>query len=277
MPPVLLRLTRNYALFTLSFVALVLVLGVAERFGLPNPGSATPSSAPRCWSRRHRPDVPNDGPGRILRGRAASAGGVPTAWRLGADWMARPLSSASQARSMCRALMAWPMCGWTGGWLPGGLLLAPYRAASASSRWPTSWPAALRSPTLRLLSAAAVILVSFIYLVAQIYGVGLSHPQLTGLTFEVGRSSSASGVLVCSFLGGMRAVTWTQVAQYLIMILAYLVPVIWLSVKQTGWPVPQLHLARQLQIVAEREQALMRDPAELQVQEIHAQQAGRRP
>ena len=64
----------------------------------------------------------------------------------------------------------------------------------------------------------------------------------------------------------MRAVTWTQVAQYLIMILAYLVPVIWLSVKQTGWPVPQLHLGTQLQIVAEREQALMRDPAELQVQ-----------
>ncbi|MEL4382935.1 hypothetical protein, partial [Shewanella algae] len=69
------------------------------------------------------------------------------------------------------------------------------------------------------------------------------------------------------------AVTWTQVAQYLIMILAYLVPVIWLSVKQTGWPLPQLVYGQQLHQIAERERELIRDPAELQVRAIHQQRA----
>uniref|UniRef100_UPI001953D3F0 sodium:solute symporter family transporter n=1 Tax=Escherichia coli TaxID=562 RepID=UPI001953D3F0 len=63
------------------------------------------------------------------------------------------------------------------------------------------------SRTLRLVGAGATILVSFVYLVAQIYGVGLITTRLTGLGFEVGVFVGLGGVLVCSFLGGMRAVT----------------------------------------------------------------------
>ena len=86
----------------------------------------------------------------------------------------------------------------------------------------------------------AAILCSFVYLVAQIYGVGLITTMLTGVDFVIGIFLGLGGVLVCSFLGGMRAVTWTQVAQYIILVIAYLVPVVWLSVKQTGVPVPQI-------------------------------------
>ena len=71
------------------------------------------------------------------------------------------------------------------------------------------------------------------------------------------------GILVCSFLGGMRAVTWTQVAQYIILIIAYMIPLVWLSVKQTGFPVPQAIYGYQLQKVTEREKQLLKaDPKE---------------
>src|SRR6218665_1639210 len=123
------------------------------------------------------------------------------------------------------------------------------------------------------MAAAAAILVSFIYLVAQIYGVGLITTRLTGMAFEIGVFVGLGGVLVCSFLGGMRAVTWTQVAQYIMLILAYLVPVIWLSVKQTGVPVPQAVYGYQLQKISEREQELLRDPRELQVQQVFRERA----
>ena len=81
------------------------------------------------------------------------------------------------------------------------------------------------------------MLCSFVYLVAQIYGVGLITTRLTSIaSFEIGVFLGLGGVLVCSFLGGMRAVTWTQVAQYIVLVVAYLVPVVWLSLKQTGMP-----------------------------------------
>ncbi|MDQ5946281.1 MAG: cation/acetate symporter, partial [Pseudomonadota bacterium] len=92
----------------------------------------------------------------------------------------------------------------------------------------------------RFLGIVAAILCSFTYVVAQIYGVGLITTRLSGLAFEVGIFVGLGGILVCSFLGGMRAVTWTQVAQYIILIVAYMIPVVWLSVKHTGIPVPQI-------------------------------------
>jgi len=70
---------------------------------------------------------------------------------------------------------------------------------------------------------------------------------------------------VCSFLGGMRAVTWTQVAQYIILIIAYLTPVIWLAVKQTGVPIPQAIYGMQLQSITATEKKLMNDPKEKEV------------
>ena len=95
----------------------------------------------------------------------------------------------------------------------------------------------------------AAILCSFTYVVAQIYGVGLITTRLTGVPFEIGVFLGLGGILVCSFLGGMRAVTWTQVAQYIILIVAYMIPVVWLSVKITGVPIPQVVYGKVLEKV----------------------------
>ena len=110
-----------------------------------------------------------------------------------------------------------------------------------------------------MIGAAAAILVSFTYVVAQIYGVGLMTTHLTGVAFEIGMFG-LGGILVCSFLGGMRAVTWTQVGQCIVLLIAYLVPVVWLSVKQTGIPLPLLSPVPEK--VTAREAELMADPRE---------------
>ncbi len=86
----------------------------------------------------------------------------------------------------------------------------------------------------------AAVLCSFTYVIAQIYGVGIITSRFTGLEFGIGVFVGLAGILVCSFLGGMKAVTWTQVAQYIILIVAYMIPVVWLSVKHTGNPIPQI-------------------------------------
>ena len=125
----------------------------------------------------------------------------------------------------------------------------------------------------RTIAVIATLIISFTYVVAQIYGVGLITTRLTGVAFELGIFLGLGGILVCSFLGGMRAVTWTQVAQYIILIVAYLIPVVWLSVKQTGVPVPQIIYGQQLMKVTEKEKALIDDPKEKEVIAIFKQRA----
>ncbi|MBG6074944.1 cation/acetate symporter [Polaromonas sp. CG_9.11] len=125
----------------------------------------------------------------------------------------------------------------------------------------------------RFIGLAAAMLCSFTYLVAQIYGVGLITAYLTGIAFELGIFLGVGGILVCSFLGGMRAVTWTQVAQYIILLIAYLIPVVWLSVKQTGIPVPQAIYGYQLEKVTAKEKELATDSKELEVRAIFSQRA----
>jgi len=192
----------------------------------------------------------------------------------GADWM-----SAASFIGMAGTLylsgyggLAFVL-GWTGGFCLLALCIAPYLRRFGQYTIPDFLGARYGGHAVRLLSAGAAIGVSFIYLVAQIYGVGLITARLTGMAFEIGVFVGLGGVLVCSFLGGMRAVTWTQVAQYIILIVAYLVPVVWLSVQQTGSPLPQAVYGQQLSQISEREQQLLRDPAELQVREVFRQRA----
>jgi cation/acetate symporter len=102
---------------------------------------------------------------------------------------------------------------------------------------------------------------------------------MTGISFELGIFVALGGMLVCSFLGGMRAVTWTQVGQYIILVIAYLVPVVWLSIKHTNMPVPQLSAGVVLQQVTEKEIYLQNDPSEIEVRRLwqeRADEMGRR-
>jgi cation/acetate symporter len=159
--------------------------------------------------------------------------------------------------------------GWTGGFCLLALLVVPYLRKFGQFTLADFFAARYGGKAPRMMAALAAILCSFVYLVAQIYAVGLISSRLTGIAFEIGIFMGLGGVLMCSFLGGMRAVTWTQVAQYIVMIIAFLVPVVWLSVKQTGSPLPHFVFGAQLEKVTAREAQLLRNPGELQVQEIY--------
>jgi cation/acetate symporter len=184
----------------------------------------------------------------------------------GSDWM-----SAASFIGMAGTLylggysgLAFIM-GWTGGYCLVAFLLAPYLRKFGQFTIPDFLGARYEGNLPRTIGVFAAILVSFVYVVAQIYGVGLITSRLTGLEFEIGVFAGLAGILVCSFLGGMRAVTWTQVAQYIILIIAYMIPVVWLSVKQTGVPVPQAIYGQQLTAVTAAEKRIKADPKEQEV------------
>jgi cation/acetate symporter len=192
----------------------------------------------------------------------------------GADWM-----SAASFIGLAGTLyltgfngLAFIM-GWTGGYCLVAFLLAPYLRKFGQFTIPDFLGERYGGNLPRMLGVMAAILCSFTYVVAQIYGVGIITARLTGVAFELGIFLGLGGILLCSFLGGMRAVTWTQVAQYLVLIVAYLLPVVWLSVKQTGVPVPQAIYGFQLQKVTEREKELSNDPKELQVRHMFSERS----
>jgi cation/acetate symporter len=192
----------------------------------------------------------------------------------GADWM-----SAASFIGMAGTLylsgydgLAFIM-GWTGGYCLVALFLAPYMRKFGQFTIPDFLGERYGGHIPRFIGVVAAILCSFTYVVAQIYGVGLITARLAGVEFEVGIFLGLSGILVCSLLGGMRAVTWTQVAQYIILIVAYLIPVVWLSVKQTSIPVPQAIYGYQLEKVTAKEKLLTNDPKELEVRAIFKQRS----
>jgi len=156
--------------------------------------------------------------------------------------------------------------GWTGGFCLVALLVAPYLRSMGLYTVPDYFELRYGGRWPRVIAAVAAILCSFTYVVAQIYGIGLIASRLTGVQFEIGILLGLGGVLLCSFLGGMRAITWTQVAQYVILLLAFLIPVSWLAYKQLGNPLAPLVYGEQLRKIEQLERKLMDSPAEKQVQ-----------
>ena len=161
--------------------------------------------------------------------------------------------------------------GWTGGFVLVALLIAPYLRKFAQYTVPDFLAARYgggaggRGGPVRALAVSATILVSFTYVVAQIYAVGLIASRFTGVDFSVGIFLGLASILVCSFLGGMRAITWTQVAQYTILLVAFLIPTMWLSVKHADNPIPQVAYGSLLPKLTAREAELANDPREAQV------------
>jgi cation/acetate symporter len=192
----------------------------------------------------------------------------------GADWM-----SAASFIGMAGTLyllgfdgLAYVL-GWTGGYVLVALLLAPYLRKFGQFTIPDFLGARYDGNIARTVGLLSAILASFVYVVAQIYGVGLITSRFTGVEFAVGVFLGLAGILVCSFLGGMRAVTWTQVAQYIILIIAYMIPVVMLSVRFTGNPIPQIAYGPVLEKVTQREKELTADPVEHQVRDLFKQRA----
>jgi len=192
----------------------------------------------------------------------------------GADWM-----SAASFIGMAGTLflqgfdgLAWVM-GWTGGFCLVALFLAPYLRKFGQFTIPDFLAERYGGNIVRGIGVVAAITCSFVYVVAQIYGVGLIVSRMTGLEFGVGVFVGLAGILVCAMLGGMRAVTWTQVAQYIVLIIAYLTPVVWLGVKHTGIPVPQFAYGYTLQKLGDVEKKITADPKEQEVRKIFADRA----
>ncbi len=266
------RLHRLYAGFVLGLLVSVLLLVALEWAGVPKAwlglgfllitvllyagiGLACRTTQPEAYYVADR-RVP-----AIYNGMATAA-----------DWM-----SAASFMGLAGALyisgfggLAFVL-GWTGGFCLVAFLLAPYLRKFGQYTVPDFLGARYGEPWPRLIGVGAVILVSFTYVVAQIVGVGLIVSRLIGVAFELGVFLGLGGVLVCSFLGGMRAITWTQVTQYTVLIVAFLLPVMWLSVKQTHNPVPPLAYASQLEAIGVKEDKLLVDPAELAVRGWYAE------
>jgi cation/acetate symporter len=268
------RLNKLYLLYTLAFVSLVAVLGVLEQMGMPRSwiGFVFLIATIGVYAAIGLVCRTTDATEYYVAGRSVPA--VYNGMATGADWM-----SAASFIGMAGTLyisgytgLAFVL-GWTGGYVLVALLLAPYLRKFGQFTIPDFLGERYGGHIPRLIGVVAVILVSFTYVVAQIYGVGLITSRLTGVAFELGVFLGLGGILVCSFLGGMRAVTWTQVAQYIVLIVAFLIPVMWLSIKQTSSPVPQLSYGYQLAQVGQLEQTLISDPKELEVQAIFAQRA----
>ena len=262
-------LNKVYTWYTGGFVAFVIVLAILEQMGLPKAwiGYLFLAATVLLYAGIGVMSRTNDAAEYYVAGRRVPAmyNGMAT----GADWM-----SAASFIGMAGTLyltgyggLAF-ILGWTGGYCLVALFLAPYLRKFGQFTIPDFLGARYEGNLPRLIGVFAAILCSFTYVVAQIYGVGLITARLTGLAFEVGIFAGLAGILVCSFLGGMRAVTWTQVAQYVILIIAYLLPVVWLSVKHTGVPIPQAVYGYTLEKVTAKEELLLSDPKELEVRGI---------
>lgn len=145
------------------------------------------------------------------------------------------------------------------------MLVAPHLRAMRLYTLPDFFQQRFGGTWPRVIAALATVVCSFTYVVAQIYGVGLIASRLTGVQFEIGIMLGLGGVLVCSFLGGMRAITWTQVSQYIVLLLAFLIPVSWLAYQQLGNPVAAVAYGGHLQAIAEREAQLLASPQEQEV------------
>lgn len=192
----------------------------------------------------------------------------------GADWM-----SAASFMGLAGTLylsghqgLAY-VIGWTGGFVLVALLLAPYLRRFGQYTIPDFLGERYGGNAARLVGVLASITASFVYVVAQIYGVGLITSRFIGLQFEVGVFVGLAGILVCSFLGGMRAVTWTQVAQYVVLIISYVVPVAILSMQITGNPIPQISYGQVLGKISVLEKQITDNPAEREVRALYQQRA----
>ena len=264
------QLRKYYTWYTGGFLVFLLVLAVAEQLGLSRQWIgycflfATIALYAGIGIMSRTADVAE----YYVAGRRVPAlfNGMAT----GADWM-----SAASFIGMAGTLylsgydgLSFVM-GWTGGYCLVAFLLAPYLRKFGQFTIPDFLGARYGGNIIRSIGIISAITCSFVYVVAQIYGVGLITSRFTGLAFEVGVFVGLAGILVCSMLGGMRAVTWTQVAQYIILIIAYMTPVVWLGVRYTGFPVPQFAYGQTMEKLAVVEKKILADPAEADVRKIY--------
>ena len=146
--------------------------------------------------------------------------------------------------------------GWTGGYVLVATLMAPYLRKFGCYTVPDFIGTRYGGKLTRLCAVIVLFVASFTYVTAQINATGTIAARALAIPFEIGVWFGLAGILVCSMLGGMRAVTWTQVAQYIVLIIAYLLPVFWMSIEQGFGFLPQLQYGDAVQRIMELEPVL---------------------
>ncbi len=253
-------LGRLYGIYTGGFVAFILFIAVIEQLGVPNRilgyffvfftlaiyaiiGVATRTAEVSEY---------------YVAGRRVPAfyNGMAT----GADWM-----SAASFVGMAGSLfllgydgIAWVL-GWTGGFVLVSILVGPYLRKFGAYTVPDFLAFRYGGNFARFLGVIVLVCCSFTYVTAQIYGTGLIASRFLGMQFEIAVFVGLVGILLCAMLGGMRAVTWTQIAQYIVLIVAYLVPIVILSTQRYGIPLPEFTYGQAIMEITAREQQLVKD------------------
>jgi cation/acetate symporter len=252
------NLGRIYATYTGGFLGFVLLLALLEQVGVPNRiiGYLFVAFTIGIYALIGVMSRTMQVSEYYVAGRRVPAfyNGMAT----GADWM-----SAASFIGMAGTLYALGydglayILGWTGGYVLVATLIAPYLRKFGCYTVPDFLAFRYGGNLARFAGIIVLLACSFTYVVAQIVGTGLIGARLLGMDFTVAVYVGLIGILVCSLLGGMRAVTWTQVAQYIVLIIAYLLPVVILSGKKFGIPIPELTYGQVLQEIAAREQSMV--------------------
>jgi cation/acetate symporter len=248
------NLGRMYGTYTGSFIAFIILLAIFEQVGVPNRvlgylfvgftilvyaviGVMTRTAQISEY---------------YVAGRRVPAfyNGMAT----GADWM-----SAASFVGMAGTLfllgydgLTWVL-GWTGGYVLVSILVGPYLRKFGAYTVPDFMSFRFGGNFARFIAVIVLVCCSFTYVTAQVYGTGIIASRFLGMPFEVAVFAGLAGILLCSMLGGMRAVTWTQIAQYIVLIIAYLTPIVILSTKHYGIPIPELTYGQALQEITARE------------------------
>lgn len=250
------RLGLIYLGFTIGFVIFILAMSTLETsFGLPSTVLTWALlivtiglyAVIGIFTRTHSLDE------YFVAGRRIPA--FFNGMAIAGDWM-----SAASFISMAGTLwllgyegLAYIM-GWTGGYVVLVMLLAPYLRKFGQFTIPDFIAARYEGTVARIVAAFIGVIISFTYVTAQVTGIGIIMSRFLGVNYLVGVVVGLSAVLFCSFLGGMRAITWTQVAQCIVLVLAYLIPVTLLSFRDTGIPIPQLMYGQALEQIVRLEE-----------------------
>jgi cation/acetate symporter len=252
------NLGRIYGAYTGSFIGFIILLAILEQVGVPNRilGYLFVGFTILVYAFIGVMTRTAEVSEYYVAGRRVPAfyNGMAT----GADWM-----SAASFVGMAGTLfllgydgLTWVL-GWTGGYVLVSVLIGPYLRKFGAYTVPDFMSFRYGGNFARMIAVVVLVCCSFTYVTAQIYGTGIIASRFLGMKFEIAVFVGLAGILLCSMLGGMRAVTWTQIAQYIVLIIAYLTPIVILSTKHYGIPIPELTYGQAIAEITAREQQML--------------------
>ena len=252
------QLGRMYGTYTGGFVAFIILVAILEQLGTPNKilGYLFVGFTIAVYAIIGVMTRTAQVSEYYVAGRRVPAfyNGMAT----GADWM-----SAASFVGMAGTLfllgydgLTWVL-GWTGGFVLVSILIGPYLRKFGAYTVPDFMAFRFGGNFARFIAVIVLVACSFTYVTAQIYGTGIIASRFLGMKFEIAVFAGLAGILLCSMLGGMKAVTWTQIAQYVVLIIAYLTPIVILSTKHYGIPIPELTYGQAIAEITAREQQML--------------------